>query len=231
MSRSSTRFVWDLFGLTGSGKTYLAEQFLGAFPRPIIIPDTMDEWGEYGRSYENAEGLLRDVVAALNGEMQWPPGGIFVLKPFGGMEKVHGLFRLAQKWRVPGTYICDELHRYAPSGKETAFLEMIRTGRHASQSVVGITQRPQGVHNHAVEEAGITAFQLSGRAAQYLTDDRTGYLPSCLDAQDLTDLLPQHYTLGGPRFDSLPFGESLGDADGSVWTYSKTKHATVKMQE
>jgi hypothetical protein len=223
MSRSTTRFVWFLLGLTGTGKTFLAEQYLGAYQRPIIIPDTMGEWQDYGRVYEDPERLLIDATEALNGA-GFPPGGIFVLRPFD-TSTVHRLFELAHQWRVPGTFVCDEVHQYAPSGKETAFLEMIRMGRHASQSVVGITQRPQGIHNHAVEEAALTSFALSGRAAQYVTDDRHGYMPRDLTPEKLRKLPEQHYVLGG-RFEQLPFGESLGDPDGSVWRYYAPEHET-----
>lgn len=228
MSRSTERFVWSVFGLTGTGKTFLVEQFLGAYPRPILIPDTMGEWTRYGATYENPEGMLRDVVAAINGEMGFPPGGIYVLKPYD-VETVDEFFGLAHQWKVPGTYICDEFHQYAPSGKTTPFLSMIRMGRHASQSIVGITQRPQGVHNHAVEESGITSFQVSGRAAQYLTDDTKGYLPMHLEAQHLQNLSDREYILGGPRIDQLPFRVNLGDADGSVWRYNADEHVTERL--
>lgn len=227
MSRSTSRFVWFLFGLTGTGKTYLAEQFLGAYKRPVIVPDTMAEFGDYGTTYTDPQHLLLDVVEAVNGG-QWAPGGIYVLQPYE-TKTVNMLFDLAHKWRVPGTYICDELHQYAPSGRATPFLEMIRMGRHASQSIVGITQRPQGVHNHGVEEAGITCFQVSGRAAQYLTDPTTGYMPEPVKAEDLKALDNRQYMLGGSRFSALPFGQNLGDADGSVWRYDADQHATEKV--
>lgn len=230
MSRSTERFVWSVFGLTGTGKTYLVEQFLGAYPRPILIPDTMGEWTRYGATYENPEGMLRDVVAAITGEMGFPPGGIYVLKPYD-VETVNEFFGLAHQWRVPGTYICDEFHQYAPSGKTTPFLSMIRMGRHASQSIIGITQRPQGVHNHAVEESGIACFQVSGRAAQYLTDSKTGYMPEKLGTIRLKSIGDRKYILGGPRIEQIPFRESLGDPDGSVWMYNAEEHVTERVHQ
>lgn len=226
MSRSTTRFVKAFLGLTGSGKTFLAEKLLGAYLRPVIIPDVMNEWGSFGKLYTSPDALVEEVGLWLGEEIPLPaPGGVFVLKG-DSTAKVKRLFSLASELGVPGTYLCDEFHRYAPSNKVTPFLEMIRTGRHYSQSIVGITQRPQSVHNHAIEEASICSFALSGRAAEHVTE----YMPQGVTSEGLRKLEPRHYVLGG-RYGQFPDRMDLGDADGSVWTYNDDTHEVQKVRD
>ena len=224
MSRSTTRIVLIFLGLTGSGKTYLAEQYLPTYPRPVLIIDVMDEWSEYGQSYRDVAAMYQDVAHYLaTGE--GPPGGIFVLKA-DRTDKAQAALEVADRERVPGTYVLDELHRHAPKNQDSPLLEMVRTGRHKNQSVVGITQRPQSVHTHAVEEGAVVCFRLSGRAA----DHAARYLGNGLDAEALQRLEKREYVLGG-RAEGLPERVDLGDPDGSVWTYDPTTSEIVQRRE
>lgn len=224
MSRSTERFVWAILGLTGSGKTFLAEKYLGGYPRPVFIIDVMNEWTEYGRPFARPHEMFADAAAWLASGATPAPGGVYRLVA-DRTHKAERAFELADELQVPGTYICDELHRYAPSGKVTPFLEMIRTGRHASQSVVGITQRPQSVHNHAIEEAAIVSFRVSGRAAEHVERE----MPPSVTASDLSSLGARQYRIGG-NYAQLRRFLDVGEDDGSVWTYEADAHEVVKVE-
>jgi hypothetical protein len=213
MSRSTSRLIILYTGQSGSGKTYLAEQFLGLYPRPVIVIDSMNEWGEYGRTYRDLTAMYQDVGRLLAGTIdERPPGDIFRLKA-ETIELAEAALHVAHSQQIPGSYIVDEAHRLAPSNQRSDLQRMVQTGRHASQSLIVTTQRPQDIHNHLPEEAVICCFRQSVRGAEHAAR----YLQNGLQADALQRLDQYEYVVGGRRSETL---QRFGDPDGSVWSYN-----------
>lgn len=222
MSTSATRDVLLAQGPTDSGKTYLLEQLLGAYDRPVIAVDATGEWAAHGQALDGVADLRQHLITRL--EEGRPPDPILSIPDHSAEQ----LFRVVREWELGCTLLLDEVDLYMPNSGKTNedLLWLVKRGRHvqgpdsdAAVSIVAGCHAGQDVDRQLVRMAAHVCFQQTearavGRVSKYL-DERV----------DVTQLGEYQYVCGrrADRVD-LP----IGKAGAGIWRYDPDRGGVVK---
>lgn len=136
-----------IFGKRGSGKSYLAQKLIENEPR-LIVFDTMSEY-ENGVVFgaENYEKLLEfwRTVYQQNFRIIYRP-----IKPAEEIERIGELVYALGNC----CFLVEEIDCYSsPFQISDNFAAIIQRGRHKNITLVGITQRPFGIHRLLTSQA------------------------------------------------------------------------------
>lgn len=136
-----------IFGKRGTGKSYLAKKLIESETR-IVIFDTLSEY-ETGVLFDTEHGReFREFwqrVYRGNFRLVYRP-----LKPDDEIDEIAALvFALGNM-----TFVVEEIDCYCTSFQiSEAFAHIVQRGRHKNITLVGITQRPFGIHRLLTSQA------------------------------------------------------------------------------
>jgi hypothetical protein len=134
-----------IFGKRGSGKTVLNQKLIADTPR-LLIFDTLGEYSQ-GVVCENAQQLADfwERHHAGNFRIIYRP-----LKPAEEINAVAGLVWSCGKM----TFSVEEIDCFCgPQQIEDNFAQIIQRGRHRDIELIGVTQRPYGIHRLLTSQA------------------------------------------------------------------------------
>lgn len=134
-----------IFGKRGSGKSYLAARLLEATER-IVIYDTLGEYRQ-GAVFDNVGDLARfwHRNHGLRFRLIYRP-----TDPEGEFEQIANLVWLCGDV----TFLVEEIDIFSsPHQIGPAFQNVVQRGRHKNISLVGISQRPFGIHRLLTSQA------------------------------------------------------------------------------
>lgn len=131
------RFIYLIFGKTGSGKTFYVKKLIKNFKRVIILEPSLDE-------YDNEGIIFYDFLSLITYIKQYnvnlTTNFIFVCK-FTNDEDVEKLFILCERLKNL-VLILEECEIFiSPYNKSSNFLRLVRYGRHYNISIIGIARR------------------------------------------------------------------------------------------
>lgn len=136
-----------IFGKRGTGKSYLATKLIEA-ERRLLVFDTLSEY-ETGVLFDAEEvEAFRDFWRRTyrgNFRLVYRP-----LRPDVEIEEMAGLvFALGNM-----TFLVEEIDCYCTSFQiSEAFAHIIQRGRHKNITLIGVTQRPFGIHRLLTSQA------------------------------------------------------------------------------
>lgn len=136
-----------IIGKRGSGKSYLARKLIEREPR-LLIFDTMSEYNE-GVMFETEE--LQQFKAFWKHVYRRPFRLIYrPLMPEKEIEVIAELVFLLGNM----TFVVEEVDCYCtPYQISDAFAHIIQRGRHKNITLIGVTQRPYGIHRLLTSQA------------------------------------------------------------------------------
>lgn len=178
-----------VFGIRGSGKSYLAKQINKEWPRTIII-DPMDDFpGEPGNIFYDFNKFA-DRLADLKNKNEQKFRLIFRFKPTTSVEEQHAIFEqiccLAYHFGNL-QLVVDEIHDFhSPHYLPPYLKKIIFTGRHRGVSYLGISQRPARVHKDLVSQCPHVFIGLV-----FETNDVNYFRGFLGDKAELTKTLPE----------------------------------------
>jgi len=140
MKRAENADVTALIASSGGGKSHWVRGVkLPTLKRPVLIWDTMAEYGDVGRSRESLSAVVEDLRAGREVIPFVPKRG-----DFKAMAAQFHTFCGIVLARGECSMIAEELMYVTKAGwAPPRWIEIITNGRHHSLSVVGTTQRPQ----------------------------------------------------------------------------------------
>lgn len=136
-----------IFGKRGSGKSYLAKKLIENEPR-LIVFDTMSEY-ENGVVFgtENYDKLLEFWQKVYRGRFRliYQP-----IKPYTEIEQICDLVYTLGNC----CFMVEEIDCYCTAYQiSDTFAAVIQRGRHKNITLIGITQRPYGIHRLLTSQA------------------------------------------------------------------------------
>src|SRR4030066_2407162 len=136
-----------IFGKRGTGKSYLANKLIENEKR-LLIFDTLGEYNNGVVFDARYAGRFREFwkrVYRGNFRLIYRP-----LNPEAEIDGIAGrVFLLGNM-----TFLVEELDCYCPSWQiSDAFAHIIQRGRHNNISLIGVTQRPFGIHRLLTSQA------------------------------------------------------------------------------
>lgn len=134
-----------IFGKRGSGKSYLANKLI-AHEQRVLVFDTLSEYTE-GVVFEE----YGDFTAFWRQIYQHPYRLIYrPLKPDEEIEYVADLVYAIGNV----TFLVEEIDCYCSSHQTSeSFAHIIQRGRHNNITLIGVTQRPYGIHRLLTSQA------------------------------------------------------------------------------
>lgn len=216
---NNRNFIASVVGTTGSGKSYLLNQFAQRFPRRLVLDFMGEHTGRIAGARECYD--LRDTVAALSVaarqsdrwtvlsfmDERFVPDLFRVLAPTG-RDAARGFSRT-----VGGLVVeCGEVDLIAPNSGAISdgVKSLYKRGRHAAISILGATQRASECHRIVTSQSTvICAFRQHeprdvATLAQVMGSRAGDMLPT---------LAPRHYLRYWPAFGTLelvdPFGKCV----------------------
>lgn len=134
-----------IFGKRGSGKSYLANKLIANEQR-LLIFDTLSEYtgGVVFEDYDQFAGFWRLIY-------QHPYRLIYrPLKPDEEIEQIADLVYTIGNV----TFLVEEIDCYCSSYQiSESFAHIIQRGRHNNITLIGVTQRPYGIHRLLTSQA------------------------------------------------------------------------------
>ncbi len=136
-----------VFGKRGSGKSYLVKKLVQKEQR-LLINDTMSEYSQ-GVIFE-AEDLDRFLI--FWGEHYRRPYRL-IYRPLKPKEEIEQLAELV--YAIGNiTFVCEEIDlACTPYEISDSLAYVIQRGRHKNITLIGITQRPYGIHRLLTSQA------------------------------------------------------------------------------
>ena len=134
-----------IFGKRGSGKSYLAKKLIENEQR-LLIFDTLSEYteGVVFEDYEKFSGFWRQIYQRPYRLIYRP------LKPDEEIEQIADLVYTIGNI----TFLVEEIDCYCSSYQiSESFAHIIQRGRHNNITLIGVTQRPYGIHRLLTSQA------------------------------------------------------------------------------
>lgn len=134
-----------IFGKRGSGKSYLAKKLIEN-ERRMIIFDTLSEYTD-GVIFDNYKKFLQFWSHVYRDSFR------LIYRPIKPQEHIDDIARLVH---LAGdiTFVVEEIDCYCTAHQITdQFAHVIQRGRHSNITLVGITQRPYGIHRLLTSQA------------------------------------------------------------------------------
>jgi hypothetical protein len=197
------RFIWTLSGATGSGKSFLWKQLTGHFERPVFCLDRVADLTNVGLSFDSAEHLRQYLIASMQGKVDAPKNGTYVIDGGKGasgpvgctIESGRALLELVWRTKMSCTIVLDEAHNWASQRDFDEHLDqIIREGRHHGISIVACTRRPQKLGKVLIGESLLSVFEHHDQPAQKRAAKALGH---GVEPEDLAEMRPQQYRIGG----------------------------------
>ncbi|GAF68885.1 unnamed protein product, partial [marine sediment metagenome] len=127
-----------IFGKRGSGKSYLAKKLILAEPR-VFIFDTIGEYTD-GVVFDNYEKLLAFWQDHYRGNFR------LIYRPLKPDREIDWICKLVFALGDV-CFVVEEIDCYCTAYDiSDNFAHVIQRGRHKNISLIGITQRPYGIH-------------------------------------------------------------------------------------
>ena len=136
-----------IFGKRGSGKSYLAKKMIGAEQR-LVVYDTLGEYNQ-GVIFDSVQwkAFLQfwDSVYRSNFRLIYRP-----LEPAAEIDRIANLVYLCGDV----TFLVEEIDCFCTSQQISEhFAHIIQRGRHRNVTLIGVTQRPYGIHRLLTSQA------------------------------------------------------------------------------
>jgi DNA helicase HerA-like ATPase len=143
----SEKKITLIFGKRGTGKSYLAAKLIEA-ERRLLIYDTLSE-------YEN--GVIFDTEQAGQFNEFWRHvyrrNFRLIYRPLNPQDEIDEIAELVFALGDM-TFLVEEVDCYCTSYQiSDAFAHIIQRGRHKNISLIGVTQRPFGIHRLLTSQA------------------------------------------------------------------------------
>jgi len=134
-----------IFGKRGSGKSYLAQKLLEAEQR-VLIFDTLSEYTE-GVVFEDYSELTEFWRKIYQHPYQ------LIYRPLKPDEEIEAIADLV--YTIGNIcFLVEEIDCYCTANKiGESFAHVIQRGRHKNITLIGVTQRPYGIHRLLTSQA------------------------------------------------------------------------------
>ena len=134
-----------IFGKRGSGKSYLTKKLIEN-ERRLVIHDTLWEYSN-GVVFENYMEFLKFWLHVYRGNYR------LIYRPTDPAAEID---RLAQMVFLAGdlTFVVEEIDCFCTAHNiSEQFAHVIQRGRHQNITLIGVTQRPYGIHRLLTSQA------------------------------------------------------------------------------
>ncbi len=134
-----------IFGKRGAGKSYLAADQLSRFDR-VVIFDTLGEYKQ-GVIFDSAGDLARFWKTCYRGKFR------LIYRPTRPAEEFDAIAKLV--WECGDLcFLVEEIDCFGSTQKiPEHFANIIQRGRHKNITLIGVTQRPYGIHRLLTSQA------------------------------------------------------------------------------
>jgi hypothetical protein len=213
------RYILNVYGTQGSGKSYLTKRLVGQMQGRVFILDTMGEYdlGMILTAQDTPEGtktasevLRRQLLLESKGRAQTPPAYVVRTERRALAEKtIDQFFQIMDRAQPAGHWVIDEASKFmdARKGSREEIARAIDYGRHARQNLVFVARRPTQLHTDARANAtALVSFQ-----QQYGGDRKklANFDPKGAARVETLDYSEHEYAILGTGQHQLPFYDWL----------------------
>jgi len=212
------RYILNVYGTQGSGKSYLTKRLIRQMRGRVFILDTMAEYDvgmifraeEYeGRTYTAVQKLRAQLIA--EGEGRRPTPGAYVIRTERrdlAEQTVQQFFDFIDRVQAAGHYVIDEASKFMSAREIRPELgDAIDYGRHQRQNLVFVARRPTQLHTDARANAtAVVTFQQQYEGDKRKLSSFDGHAPDVVPKLRYSD---HEYAVLGTGQHQLPFYDWL----------------------